>query len=76
MAKHEQAEAADVSLCEVEERYTHFARRISRPPRTSWCDTCQAYQIMEVLEDGTIECVICRLRQERQLPLLQAPDDA
>jgi hypothetical protein len=44
-----------------------------------WCPACQAWEVFETLEDGTRECVICRLRQERQRELqpalLDAPDD-
>jgi hypothetical protein len=34
-----------------------------------WCDVCQAPQVMETLEDGTRECVVCRLRQESEREL-------
>jgi hypothetical protein len=43
-----------------------------------WCDVCQSPQVMETLEDGTRECVVCRLRQEslRELqPLFETPGD-
>lgn len=69
-------------LRELEARYPQLARASGRTLRAMWCDTCQAFQIMEVLEDGTRECVACRLHQERQRELqpplmpLDVPDDA
>jgi len=44
-----------------------LARVPTRPPRYYWCSGCQSWQIMETLEDGTRQCIVCRLRNELQL---------